>query len=67
MRSGARRCAGPAGGRPAVAAAFPGEDAAMKQVCLAIRNAEKTWGNRTRDWTAALLQSAVVFGDRIPN
>ncbi len=47
--------------------AFPSDDAAMKLVYLAIRNAEKTWGNRTRDWTAALLQFAVVFGDRIPN
>jgi len=47
--------------------AFPSDEAAMKLVYMAIRNAEKTWGNRTRDWTAALLQFAVVFGDRIPN
>jgi len=46
--------------------AFPTDDAAMKLIYLAIRNAEKTWGNRTRDWTAALLQFAVVFGDRLP-
>lgn len=46
--------------------AFPNDEAAVKLIYLAIRNAQKTWGNRTRDWTAALLQFAVVFGDRLP-
>lgn len=46
--------------------AFPSDDAALKLIYLAIRNAQKTWGNRTRDWTSALLQFAVVFGDRMP-
>lgn len=46
--------------------AFPTEDAALKLIYLAIRNAEKTWGNRTRDWGSALSQFAILFGDRIP-
>ena len=46
--------------------AFPSEDAAVKLVYLVIRNAEKTWGSRTRDWGSALSQFAIVFGDRIP-
>ena len=44
---------------------MPTDDAALKLIFLAIRNAEKTWG-RARMWAQARLQFAVHFGDRFP-
>jgi putative transposase len=46
--------------------ALPSDEAALKLLFLALRNAKKSWGISSRDWTAALLQFAIVFGDRIP-
>jgi putative transposase len=46
---------------------MPTDDAALKLVYLAIRNAEKTWGGPDRrSWAQARLQFAVHFGDRFP-
>ena len=47
--------------------ALPNDDAALKLLYLAIRNAKKTWGNRNRSWAQALMQFAIYFEDRMPN
>ncbi len=47
--------------------ALPSDEAASKLLFLALRNAKKTWGGRTREWTPALAQFTVFFGDRLPN
>jgi putative transposase len=45
---------------------LPSDEAASKLLFLALRNAKKTWGGRTREWTPALAQFTVFFGDRLP-
>jgi len=46
---------------------LPNEDAALKLLYLAVRNAKKTWGGRDhRYWNQALLQFAIYFEGRIP-
>ena len=45
---------------------FPNEDAARKLIYLAITNAGPAW-TRTRNWTAALLEFKIHFGDRLPD
>jgi putative transposase len=45
---------------------FPNEDAARKLLYLAIANAGPAW-TRTRNWTAALLEFKIHFGDRLPD
>ncbi len=47
--------------------ALPSDEAASKLLFLALRNAKKTWGGRTREWTPAFAQFTVLFGDRLPN
>jgi transposase-like protein len=42
---------------------FPNDEAAMKVLYLAIRNASVHW-RRPIEWTAAVGQFAVLFGDR---
>jgi len=42
---------------------FPNDEAAMKLLFLAIRNAGVRW-RRPIEWTAAMGQFAVLFGDR---
>ena len=44
---------------------FPNDDAALKLLYLAIRNAGLRW-RRTIEWTAALGQFSIQFGDRFP-
>lgn len=46
--------------------ALPDDDAALKILFLAIRNARATWGGRHRTWTQALLQFAIHFEGRMP-
>jgi putative transposase len=46
--------------------ALPDDDAAMKLIFLAIRNASATWGGRTRFWVQGLLQFAIHFKTRLP-
>ncbi|MCZ7532701.1 MAG: IS256 family transposase [Acidimicrobiia bacterium] len=45
---------------------FPTEDAAMKLMWLALRNAEKKWTYPIKDWPAALHQFSIYFPDQIP-
>ena len=45
---------------------FPTEDAALKLLWLALRNAEKKWTYPIRDWPRALHQFAIYFPDQIP-
>jgi transposase-like protein len=42
---------------------FPTDDAALKLLNLAIRNAGIRW-RRPIEWTAAMGQFAILFGDR---
>ncbi len=42
---------------------FPTDDAALKLLYLAIRNAALRW-HRPIEWTAAMNQFAILFGDR---
>jgi putative transposase len=44
---------------------FPDDDAALKLLYLAIMNAGLRW-RRTLEWTAALGQFSIQFGDRFP-
>jgi putative transposase len=46
--------------------ALPDDDAALKLIFLVLRNAKKSWGHSSRDWTAAGAQFAIFFGDRFP-
>ena len=45
---------------------MPNDDAALKLLFLAIRNAKKRWGRPHHTWSQARLQFAIHFGDRIP-
>jgi putative transposase len=42
---------------------FPTDEAALKLLFLAIRNADVHW-RRPIEWTAAVGQFAILFGDR---
>ena len=44
---------------------FPNDDAALKLLYLAIRNAGMRW-RRSTEWTAAMGQFAIQFGARFP-
>ena len=45
---------------------FPTEDAAMKLLWLALRNAEKKWTYPIKEWPRALHQFAIYFPGQIP-
>lgn len=45
---------------------FPGDDAALKLLYLALRNASKKWKMPIRNWRQALNQFAILFGGRLP-
>ncbi|MCA9632887.1 MAG: IS256 family transposase [Myxococcales bacterium] len=45
---------------------LPSDDAALKLLFLAVRNAESSWGGRTRSWSKALMQFAIHFEGRLP-
>jgi putative transposase len=45
---------------------MPNEQATLKLLYLAIRNAKVKWGGHNRNWKAALLQFAIYFEGRIP-
>jgi len=44
---------------------FPNDEAALKLLYLAIKNAGLRW-RRGIEWTAAMGQFAIQFGDRFP-
>lgn len=43
---------------------FPTDEAAVKLLYLVLRNVAKDWKNAQREWTAAMTQFAIMFGDR---
>ena len=43
---------------------FPNDEAALKLLYLALRNATATWRKGSRDWTQAMPHLALLFGDR---
>jgi putative transposase len=45
---------------------LPDDNAALKLIFLAIRNAQMTWGLATAFWSQAKLQFAIHFNDRLP-
>lgn len=45
---------------------FPSDDAALKQLYLALRNIAKKWTMPIRDWGLALNRFAIMFPDRLP-
>jgi hypothetical protein len=46
--------------------ALPTEDAALKLLWLALRNAEKKWTYPIKEWQRALHQFAIYFPGRVP-
>jgi putative transposase len=44
---------------------FPSDDAVLKVIYLALKNATFNW-KPSRDWNRALAHFAIVFGDRLP-
>ncbi len=44
---------------------FPSDESAKKVVYLAVLNASKKWTMPIRDWTSALNQFTIEFGDRV--
>jgi putative transposase len=43
---------------------FPTDEAAIKLLYLVLRRMEKNWKNAQREWTAAMTQFAILFGER---
>lgn len=43
---------------------FPSDDAATKLIWLALKNITAEWSRSTREWTKAVHQFAIVYGDR---
>lgn len=48
-------------------ASFPSEDAALKLLYLALRNASQKWTMPIRNWGSAVNQFAIIFEGRVPN
>ena len=45
---------------------FPNEEAALKLLYLALRNASKKWTMPVQNWTAALNRFSILWPDRMP-
>ena len=45
---------------------FPNDEAAMKLLYLALRNASKKWTMPVQDWRAALNRFSILWPDRVP-
>jgi hypothetical protein len=43
---------------------FPTDEAAIKLLYLILRRVSNNWKNAQREWTAAMTQFAIMFGDR---
>jgi putative transposase len=43
---------------------FPTDEAAIKLLYLVLRSVSQNWKNAQREWTAAMSQFAILFGDR---
>ena len=46
---------------------LPTDEAALKLLYLAVRNAKATWGRGHRDWLTARLQLNIHFEGRLPS
>src|SRR5690606_12275038 len=46
--------------------AFPNDESIMKLMFMALQNVAKKWTRPIRDWTAALNQFVILFGERVP-
>lgn len=46
--------------------AFPNDESIMKLMFMALQNVAKKWTLPIRDWTAALNQFVILFGERVP-
>jgi len=46
--------------------AFPNDEAALKLLYLAMRNAAKKWSLPIHHWKQALNQFAIIFEERFP-
>lgn len=44
---------------------FPNDDALKKMLYLALNNIEKKWTMPLRDWSGAMNQFLILFGDRV--
>jgi putative transposase len=47
-------------------ASFPNDEAAIKLLCLPLKNIQKKWTMSARYWGKALNQFAIIYGDRMP-
>ena len=45
---------------------FPNDEAAVKLMFMALKNAAKKWTRPIRDWRAALNQFVILLGERVP-
>ena len=45
---------------------FPNDEAVLKLLYLALQNIAKRWTMPVQNWTAALNQFAIIYGDRVP-
>ena len=48
-------------------ASFPNDDALRKILYLALKNVAKKWTMPIRNWTGAINQFLILFGDRVPH
>jgi len=44
---------------------FPSDEAALKQLYLALKNIAKKWTMPIRDWGAAMNRFVIMFEDRL--
>ena len=45
---------------------FPNDDALKKILYLALKNIEKKWTMPIQNWSGAINQFLILFGDRVP-
>ena len=43
---------------------FPSDEAATKLIWIALKNITADWGRSAREWTEAMNQFAIAYGDR---
>jgi putative transposase len=45
---------------------FPNDEAVYKLMYLALKNISKRWTMPIRNWSGAMNQFAIIYGDRVP-
>jgi transposase-like protein len=43
---------------------FPGDEAATELIWMALKNITADWSRSAREWTEAMNQFAIAYGDR---